>query len=114
MRFLAFALLACASCAQDDFGAAVRVELWRRTGPGETKRIVLDDAAKIQALAKTIELKPKEACKCEHAEGAVFKTKGGEIAVSLCDHCFDVEGAARKYYSMPPAFLAAFRSHFKD
>ncbi len=73
------------------------------------RKIVLTDPQEVAKIVEAIQLKPKEPCACDHIESATFVTDSGEVRVSLCDHCFDVESDGKTiHYAMPADFYELF------
>jgi hypothetical protein len=102
----ALLVLVSSAWAAEDFNGTKEVRLIQGDlGSPKAKTVVITDKAKIEKLLGTIKLTKKEPCACDHINHAVFVKDGGQITVSLCDHCFDV---GKNTYVMPPTFCKLY------
>jgi len=77
-----------------------------RDGLKRKVHVRVSDPDTVREFLAAIRLVPKEPCKCEHMEEAIFETESSSIRVSLCDHCFDFQG---KHYRMPGELYQLFQ-----
>ncbi len=75
--------------------------------------MTISDSNTVHLLVSAIRLQQKEPCLCGHTLQATFQTASGDIFVSFCDHCFDIQKTSDSYegvrlYRMPRDFYATF------
>lgn len=102
---LAIAAAAPAWTAEDFTGTKELRLIQGDLGSPKAKTVVVTDKAKIEKLLGAIKLTEKEPSVCDHINHALFVKDGGQVTVSLRDHCFDV---GKNTYVMPPEFYKLY------
>jgi phosphatidylserine/phosphatidylglycerophosphate/cardiolipin synthase-like enzyme len=99
-------LAAAPASAAEEFADVKEIRLIQSNPGGSTpKTVIIRDKAKIEQFVGAIQLEKKAHTVCDHIDRAVFVKDKGEIAVSLCDRCFDI---GKNSYKMPPAFYQLY------
>ena len=85
----------------------------RNAGIGSDQDMIISESNSVSRLVAAVRLQRKEPCACAHPLQANFQTASGDIFVSFCDHCFDIQKTRDSYeevrmYRMPKDFYAIF------
>jgi hypothetical protein len=85
----------------------------RNTGIAPDQEMIISDSNTLNRLLAAVRLQRKEPCLCAHLLEANFQTASGNIFVSFCDHCFDIQKTRGSYeevrlYRMPKDFYTMF------
>ncbi|MBM4040321.1 MAG: hypothetical protein FJ290_17580 [Planctomycetes bacterium] len=89
----------------EPFRGTVRITLTQER-LGQKVEVRVSDPDMVREFLAAIQLVPKNRCKCDHFQAAVFEKQDGSVSVSLCDHCFDFSG---RHYKMPAEFYQLFQ-----